>query len=73
VLNPHFSQYRVPRFRELPKIEVELIDRKEVPPFGAGETPIVGIAPAVANAVFHATGMRLRSMPMTPSGSLQRA
>jgi isoquinoline 1-oxidoreductase len=73
VLNPHFSQYRVPRFRELPKIEVELIDRKEVPPFGAGETPIVGIAPAVANAIFKATGMRLRSMPMTPNGSLQRA
>ena len=68
VLNPHFAQYRVPRFRDLPKIEVELIDRKDVPPFGAGETPIVGIAPAIGNAIFSATGVRLRSMPMVPNG-----
>jgi nicotinate dehydrogenase subunit B len=73
VLNPHFSQYRVPRFRDLPKIEVELIDRKDVPPFGAGETPIVGIAPAVGNAIFSATGVRLRSMPMAPNGLPERA
>lgn len=73
VLNPHFAQYRVPRFRDLPKIEVELIDRKDVPPFGAGETPIVGIAPAIGNAIFSATGVRLRSMPMVPNGLPERA
>jgi len=67
VLNPHFASYRVPRFRDLPKIEVELIDRKDKDPFGAGETPIVGIAPAVGNAIFSATGQRLRSMPMVPN------
>jgi len=65
VLNPHFSSYRVPRFRDVPKIEVEIIDRKDQKPFGAGETPIVGLAPAVANAVFNATGKRIRSMPLT--------
>jgi isoquinoline 1-oxidoreductase len=70
VLNPRFSAYRVPRVHDLPKIEVELIDRKDVPPFGAGETPIIGIAPAVANAVFSATGVRLRSMPMAPAGGI---
>ncbi|HET9741926.1 MAG TPA: molybdopterin cofactor-binding domain-containing protein [Terriglobales bacterium] len=68
VLNPHFAQYRVPRFRDMPKIEVELIDRKDVKPFGAGEIPIVGISPAVANAIFQACGQRLRSMPMVPKG-----
>jgi isoquinoline 1-oxidoreductase len=71
VLNPHFASYRVPRFRDLPKIEVEIIDRKDQKPFGAGETPIVGIAPAVANAIFNATGVRLRSMPLMPEGRLQ--
>ena len=68
VLNPRFALYRVPRFRDMPKIEVELIDRKDVKPFGAGETPIVGIAPAVGNAIFSATGIRLRSLPMAPQG-----
>jgi isoquinoline 1-oxidoreductase len=67
VLNPHFASYRVPRFRDVPKIEVEIIDRKDQKPFGAGETPIVGLAPAVANAIFSATGRRVRSMPMTAS------
>lgn len=65
ILNPHFGSYRVPRFRDVPKIEVELIDRKDQKPYGAGETPIVGLAPAVANAFFNATGKRIRSMPMT--------
>ncbi|HWC17325.1 MAG TPA: molybdopterin cofactor-binding domain-containing protein [Terriglobales bacterium] len=68
VLNARFASYRVPRFRDLPKIEVELIDRKDVKPFGAGETPIVGIAPAVANAIFSATKIRLRSLPLVPNG-----
>jgi nicotinate dehydrogenase subunit B len=42
-----------------------LVDRKDLPSAGAGETPIVGLAPAVANAVFQATGKRARSMPMS--------
>jgi CO/xanthine dehydrogenase Mo-binding subunit len=41
-----------------------LLDRKDIPSAGAGETPIVGIAPAVGNAIFSATGTRLRAMPM---------
>jgi len=64
ILNPHFSQYRVPRFSDMPEIEVILVDRKDLPSAGAGETPIVGLSPAVANAIFSATGERLRSMPM---------
>jgi len=62
--NARFSAYRVPRFRDVPKLEVILQDRKDLEPAGAGETPIIAIAPAIANAVFDATGKRVRSMPM---------
>lgn len=65
ILNPKLSQYRVPRFADVPAIETVLVDRKDLPSAGAGETPIVGLAPAVANAVFRATGTRVRSMPMS--------
>ena len=67
ILNPRLSQYRVPRFSDVPKIELILIDRKDLPSAGAGETPIVGIAPSIANAIFSATGLRIRSMPILPS------
>lgn len=66
ILNPHFAQYRLPRFSDTPKIELVLIDRKDLPSAGAGESGIVGLAPAVANAIFAATGTRLRNMPMAP-------
>jgi CO/xanthine dehydrogenase Mo-binding subunit len=68
ILNARFSKYRVPRFSDIPAIEVVLLDRKDIPSAGAGETPIVGIAPAIGNAIFDATGVRLRSMPMAPDG-----
>jgi len=68
ILNPRFSDYQVPHFKDVPAIEVVLVDRKDVPSAGAGETPIVGLAPAVGNAIFNATGIRLRSLPMTPKG-----
>jgi isoquinoline 1-oxidoreductase len=68
IVNPRFSRYRVPRFSDVPVIETVLVDRKDLPSAGAGETPIVGLAPAVGNAIFDATGTRLRSLPMTPNG-----
>lgn len=64
VTTDRFSRYRVPRFRDVPEIEVVLLDRKDLPSAGAGETPIVGLAPAVANAIFDATGVRLRDLPL---------
>jgi nicotinate dehydrogenase subunit B len=67
-LNPRFSRYRVPRFSDVPILETVLLDRKDLPSAGAGETPIVTVAPAVGNAIFAATGSRLRSMPMVPNG-----
>ncbi|HUJ71765.1 MAG TPA: molybdopterin cofactor-binding domain-containing protein, partial [Verrucomicrobiae bacterium] len=68
VLNPHFSTYRVPRFNDVPTLETILIDRKDLPSAGAGETPILTLAPALGNAIFDATGIRLRSLPMIPNG-----
>jgi nicotinate dehydrogenase subunit B len=68
ISNPHFAQYRVPRFRDIPTIEAILLDRKDLPPAGAGETPIVGLAPAIGNAIFDAAGMRLRALPLAPRG-----
>jgi isoquinoline 1-oxidoreductase len=70
ILNPRFSGYRVPRFSDTPKIEVVLLDRKDLPSAGAGETPIIGIAPAIGNAIFAATGTRLRSLPLVPDGAI---
>ena len=68
ILNPRFSRYRVPRFSDVPLIETVLVDRKDLPSAGGGETPIVGLAPAVANAIFDAARIRLRSLPLAPQG-----
>jgi CO/xanthine dehydrogenase Mo-binding subunit len=68
IKNPHFSQYRLPRFPDVPEIDVVVVDREDEPSAGAGETPIVGLAPAVAGAIFAATGLRLRALPLVPEG-----
>jgi isoquinoline 1-oxidoreductase len=62
--NASFRRYRVPHFKDTPKIDVVLVDRPDLPSVGAGETPIIVVAPAIANAVFHATGERIRGMPI---------
>jgi isoquinoline 1-oxidoreductase len=64
VLNGRFSTYRVPRFPDLPALDTVLLDRKDLPSAGAGECPIVAIAPAIGNAIFSATARRLRTMPL---------
>jgi CO/xanthine dehydrogenase Mo-binding subunit len=62
--NARFARYRVPRFRDVPpKMEIVLVDKKDTESAGAGETPIMVVAPAMANAVFAATGKRVRSLP----------
>jgi len=68
IITNKLSHYRVPRFADMPVIESVLLDRKDIVSAGAGETPIVGIAPAVGNAIFDATGQRIRSLPMAPKG-----
>lgn len=67
ILNGSLRQYRVPRFSDVPPIDVVLIDRKDLPPAGAGETPIIALAPALSSAIFNATGERRRSLPLAPS------
>ena len=66
--NPHFARYRVPRIPDVPKIEIVILDRRDLPPAGAGETPLFGLAPAVAGAIFETKGVRLRGLPLVPSG-----
>jgi isoquinoline 1-oxidoreductase len=68
ILNAGFSRYRVPRFSDVPTLETVLLDRKDLPSAGAGETPIVAVAPAIGNAIFQATSKRLTSLPMVPNG-----
>ncbi|MGI8905113.1 MAG: hypothetical protein ACR2IE_01325 [Candidatus Sumerlaeaceae bacterium] len=55
-----------PRFEDVPPIKTILLDRKDLPSSGAGETPLIAIAPAIANAIADAMGKRLRSLPLTP-------
>jgi nicotinate dehydrogenase subunit B len=66
ILNASLNDYRVPRFSDVPEIEVVLIDRRGEPPAGGGETPIITVAPATANAIFAATGRRIRTMLLAP-------
>ena len=64
IKNASFSAYRVPRMSDVPKLDLVQLDRPDLPSVGAGETPIIAIAPALANAVYHASGVRSRSMPL---------
>jgi nicotinate dehydrogenase subunit B len=66
ISNAHFSSYRVPRFKDVPEIEAILLDRKDIPSAGAGETPIMAIAPAIGNAFHDATRVRLTKLPLHP-------
>ncbi len=59
-----FRVYRVPRYEDVPELDIHLLNRPDLPSAGAGETPIICVAPAIANAVFHATGKRIRQMPI---------
>jgi nicotinate dehydrogenase subunit B len=73
ILNPRLSKYRVPRFSDMPLIETVLVDRKDLPSAGAGESTMIALAPAIGNAIFQATGKRLRSLPMAPQVESLRA
>jgi nicotinate dehydrogenase subunit B len=69
IASPSLAAYRVPRFSDVPTIDIVLVDRPDIPSAGAGETPLIAVAPAIANAIFAATGQRLRSLPLIPGGS----
>jgi CO/xanthine dehydrogenase Mo-binding subunit len=61
-----WETYPIMRFPAAPKVEIALIDRPGTVAWGAGEPTACAIPPAIANAVFDATGARLRSVPFTP-------
>ena len=61
-----WETYPILTFPEAPEIEIVLIDRPEAPPYGAGEPAICPVTAAIGNAIFAATGVRLRDVPFTP-------
>ncbi|HLU90198.1 MAG TPA: molybdopterin cofactor-binding domain-containing protein [Cyclobacteriaceae bacterium] len=70
ILNASLSAYRVPRFGDVAEVEVVLLDRKDLPSAGAGEAPIVGVAPSIRNAIFDASGHKINRLPMLPTGKV---
>lgn len=66
LLTVDWETYPILRFDQVPKVEVILIDRPQEPSFGAGEPATILTAPAVANAIARAVGIRLRQVPFTP-------
>jgi nicotinate dehydrogenase subunit B len=62
-----WASYPILRFGNVPKVEAVLIDRPGQPTWGAGEQTPTTIPAAIANAIFDATGARLRQIPFTPA------
>ena len=65
MLTRSWSEYPILTFPEIPKIEIHLIDRPQENPLGAGEIAAGPVPAAVANALFHALGVRIRDLPLT--------
>ena len=59
----NYNEYPVVRMREAPRVEVHVVP-STLRPFGVGEQPVPAVGPAVANAIYAATGQRLRTMPL---------
>jgi xanthine dehydrogenase YagR molybdenum-binding subunit len=71
IMNANLSDYLVPTNADVPPIEVIIVPEEdtvvnEIGVKGIGEIGIVGVAAAIANAVYHATGRRIRDLPITP-------
>jgi xanthine dehydrogenase YagR molybdenum-binding subunit len=70
IVNPSLAEYHLPVNADVPHIEVEYLDVPDpvtsAGAHGIGEIGITGVAAAIANAVYHATGARLRELPLTP-------
>ena len=66
VTSVDFASYPILRFPDVPEIAIDLVTRPTDPPLGAGEAAATPVPAALANAVFDATGIRLRTVPFTP-------
>ena len=74
ITNGSFSRYHVPRLADVPADQsVLLLDQPGEPPAGGGEAPIIAVAPAIANAIARACGVRLRRLPLLPGGRVPEA
>jgi isoquinoline 1-oxidoreductase beta subunit len=69
VASANFEDYEILRISETPEINVNIVESNE-PIGGIGEPGVTPVAPAVANAVFNATGARIRRLPLVPSAVL---
>ncbi len=76
VLNPSFTDYKLITTRDLPEMEFTFVETRDpAGPHGAkgfGESPLIPVAAAVANAVYNATGVRITELPLTPERVLQK-
>jgi xanthine dehydrogenase YagR molybdenum-binding subunit len=77
IVNQNAAEYHMPVLADMPDIEIVLVDEDDphVDPIGAkgiAEVGIVGVAAAIANAVFNATGIRVRDLPITPDKLIGR-
>jgi len=74
-VNPNFLDYKIFSAKDMPKLTTILVETEEpLGPFGAksvSEVPINGVAPAIANAIFHAVGVRIRKLPIYPEDVLE--
>ncbi|HFD39425.1 MAG TPA: xanthine dehydrogenase family protein molybdopterin-binding subunit, partial [Anaerolineae bacterium] len=70
LLNPHYFRYHIPTLKEAPPQTVEFVETPgEIGPFGArglGEHPVIGVAPAILNAIYDAIGVEFYDIPITP-------
>ena len=68
VAQNNFYDYQMTRMQDAPNIHIDIIDAMKEPPTGVGEPGVPVIAPAICNAIFNATGERVRSLPLSDLG-----
>jgi CO/xanthine dehydrogenase Mo-binding subunit len=64
IQSSNFDNYTIPRMRNMPTLDIEIIDQPSLPPTGAGEVALVAGPPAIANAIRDASGFRALSLPI---------
>ena len=76
VLNPSFTDYKLFAATDLPDLDISFVETNDpAGPYGAkgiGESPLIPVAPAIANAVYNATGVRITELPLTPERVLDK-
>jgi isoquinoline 1-oxidoreductase len=71
ILDSNFDTYKLARFSWMPRIDTVLVSNDGLPPKGGGEPAIINVGAVVANAIFDASGARIRRLPMTPERVLE--